>query len=353
MPRRAGRRTNLALLGLLVAVFVTGALAFGVGVPGPSLVVTVAHGVAGLALVLLVPWKRVVARRGLRRARRPGGGAVPAAGLMLAGVVVVAVASGVVHALGGSSPVAGVTAMQVHVTAALVAIPVVLAHVVRHPQRPHRTDLSRRTLLRTGLLGGSAALTYGAVEGAAGALGLPGADRRVTGSYERGSGDPAAMPVTQWLDDEVPDPETERGSRVQPVSLVVAGDVRHVDPGRFGRAGDDVRAVLDCTGGWWAEQLWGGIRLDRLLAETWGRLPDTTRSLLVVSTTGYSRRFPISDASRLLLATRAGGRPLSLGHGAPVRLVAVGRRGFWWVKWVRRVEVSDAPSWWQPPFPLT
>ena len=47
------------------------------------------------------------------------------------------------------------------------------------------------------------------------------------------------------------------------------------------------------------------------------------------------------------------GRPLSHGHGFPARLVAPGRRGFWWVKWVTDIEVSDRPWWWQSPFPLT
>ncbi len=32
-------------------------------------------------------------------------------------------------------------------------------------------------------------------------------------------------------------------------------------------------------------------------------------------------------------------RPLSHEHGAPVRLVAPGRRGFQWVTWVVRIEV--------------
>jgi DMSO/TMAO reductase YedYZ molybdopterin-dependent catalytic subunit len=67
--------------------------------------------------------------------------------------------------------------------------------------------------------------------------------------------------------------------------------------------------------------------------------------------TGYRRRFPVSDLPRLLLATRAAGEVLAAGHGAPLRLVAPGRRGYWWVKWVTRVEVVDGPWWWQPPFP--
>jgi len=49
----------------------------------------------------------------------------------------------------------------------------------------------------------------------------------------------------------------------------------------------------------------------------------------------------------------AAAAPLSLGHGGPLRLVAPGRRGFWWVKWVTEVVVDDRPAWWQPPFPLT
>ncbi|WP_413229304.1 molybdopterin-dependent oxidoreductase [Goekera deserti] len=68
---------------------------------------------------------------------------------------------------------------------------------------------------------------------------------------------------------------------------------------------------------------------------------------------GLRHRFPLDDLDRLLLATDAGDAPLAARHGAPVRLVAPGRRGFWWVKWVTSVELSDRPPWWQSPFPLS
>ena len=75
-------------------------------------------------------------------------------------------------------------------------------------------------------------------------------------------------------------------------------------------------------------------------------------SILVTSVTGYRRRFPVADAQALWLATSVQGRPLTPGTGAPVRLVAPNRRGFWWVKWVDSVELSDAPAYAQSPFPL-
>ena len=73
---------------------------------------------------------------------------------------------------------------------------------------------------------------------------------------------------------------------------------------------------------------------------------------MIKSVTGFNRRFSIDDAGKLLLATHISGEPLSTGHGFPLRLVAPGHRGYCWVKWVSRIEVSSKPSWWQPPLPL-
>jgi hypothetical protein len=55
----AARRTNLELLVLLVAALGTGALAFATGT-SIGWGVTVAHGVVGLGLVVLSPWKALM-----------------------------------------------------------------------------------------------------------------------------------------------------------------------------------------------------------------------------------------------------------------------------------------------------
>jgi DMSO/TMAO reductase YedYZ molybdopterin-dependent catalytic subunit len=57
------------------------------------------------------------------------------------------------------------------------------------------------------------------------------------------------------------------------------------------------------------------------------------------SVTGYRWSLPLAEARDALLATDVDGERLSHGHGFPARLVAPGRRGFQWVKWVETVEV--------------
>ncbi|MDP8959839.1 MAG: molybdopterin-dependent oxidoreductase [Actinomycetota bacterium] len=335
----AGRRTNLALFGLLGVAFATGALAFGVGTEWANRAVVVAHGLAGLAIVALAPWKSLIARRGLRRER-----AGRAASLVFSVLVVLALAFGFLHSTGLAVRLGPVSAMQLHVGAALVALPLAGWHVLarRVPARP--ADLSRRNLLRGGALLGMAGLAYASLEGLMRAGSWPGAERRFTGSHETGSFRPSAMPVTQWLDDTVPQMEPD-GWRLEVGASAGRRSWTYQEVNAFA---DRLQATLDCTGGWFATQEWEGALLERLL-------PPGAQggSLLVRSVTGYARRLPVGDLPHLLLATRVGGEPLSAGHGFPARLVVPGRRGFWWVKWVVEVVVDDRPWWAQLPFPLT
>lgn len=330
--RRAGRRTNLALFIALTGSFVTGWLAFGIGTPVPAAITSISHGVTGLALVVLIPWKNAVVGRAPRKA---------IASLVLLGVIVLCVVAGIVAVLGGFRTYAGLTPMQFHVGAALIAVPLLGWHVLRHRRRqgPRRTDLARRHMLQTAGLAAGAGLAYLAVEAVGRVTGSPAAERRQTGSHQL---DPAQIPVTIWLLDDVPalDPLAHR--------IAVAGRVysraelaEHPDAG-------EIQATLDCTNGWYAEATWRAVRLSDLLPAEHLR---HARSIRVTSTTGYVRSFPAADGGALWLATGFEGAPLSAGHGGPVRLLAPGRRGFWWVKWVGTVEVSDDLWWWQFPFP--
>jgi DMSO/TMAO reductase YedYZ molybdopterin-dependent catalytic subunit len=327
-----GARTNLALLGLLALAFVTGWLAFAFGTT-PARWSLVVHAAGGFAILALLPWKSMIARRGLGRPR-PGRWA----SVLLGVLVLVSLVAGLLHSTGWLVYLGSLTAMEFHVGAALAAVPLAIWHVVARHVRVRATDLSRRGVLRAGAVVAGAAVAYAASEVVIRASGMPGAARRFTGSYEAGSFEPALMPVSSWILDDIP--------RIDVRVWRLTADERSWSYGELFAFDDRLTATLDCTGGFFSTQEWSGVRLDRLIDRGRGL------SIRVVSATGYDRRFPIQRASSLLLATRFGGQALDPGHGFPARLVVPDGRGFWWVKWVSAIEVEDLPHWWQPPFPL-
>jgi DMSO/TMAO reductase YedYZ molybdopterin-dependent catalytic subunit len=331
------RLTNTALLAALVLAFGTGVGAVATGSAHGRWVV-VGHGAVGVLLVLLIPAKSRIVRYAARRAR-----ASRWVSYAFAALCVITLVLGFGYASGLVRSVFGIAGMWLHVATALMLAPLAVWHILARRARPRRTDLSRRTLLRAGTLVGLAAAGYAATAVAVPLAGLPGARRRFTGSYETGSFRPAAMPNTIWLRDTVPD--------IDPVTWrLTVSDVNGQNAftlSDLAARGNELRATLDCTSGWYAVQDWTGVPLIGLVREV-----GQARSILVRSVTGYWVRFPVRDLEHLLLATGAGGEPLSVGHGFPLRLVAPGRRGYWWVKWVDRIELETEPWWLQPPFPL-
>ena len=331
------RITNLTLLLALLITFATGIGAVANGSASGRWVV-IGHGVAAMMVVLLIPWKSAVIRRGLRRARHSRW-----ASLLLALLAVTTILAGLGYTTGLVRSIGGVRGMWIHVAAALALVPLAGWHVLARHTRPRKADLSRRVLLRTGMLTAAAAGVYVATASAARLTGLPGLDRRFTGSYEAGSFDPASMPRYIWLNDSIPTVDADRWRLT-----VIDGDGQYqLTLADLSAYHSRLRALLDCTSGWYAEQDWTGAPVSALLRDF-----GDAQSLFVHSVTGYWIRFPVDEVDRLLLATAVGGQPLIPGHGFPVRLVAPGRRGFWWVKWVDRIELQSTPPWWQPPFPL-
>src|SRR5262249_47799233 len=148
-----------------------------------------------------------------------------------------------------------------------------------------------------------------------------------------------AFPTSSWVADapRVIDQKSWRlelgGAVARPRTLTYADLATYTD---------EIEATLDCTGGFYSMQRWSGARIGALLEETLP-LPDVSW-VRFVAVTGYRWSLPLDEARSALLAARVGGEPLSHEHGAPARLVAPGRRGFQWVKWVVRIEALTGPD---------
>jgi DMSO/TMAO reductase YedYZ molybdopterin-dependent catalytic subunit len=329
--RQGGRRVDLVLVLLLLVGVLTGIGANTIGVNWPLDLIQL-HAGAALAVLLIAPWKYVVIRRGLGRTRRRR--SVKALSIALAVFVLLTIASGLVHSTGHLEFVGPLTLMQIHVGAAVAALVVVAAHFFLHAVRPRRADADRRALLRLAVLGAGAAVAAGAWDAGAATR------RRFTGSVPK-----ARLEVTSWINDSVQHLDPAQWTlRIGPATFDLAA-VSALPHERF-------TAILDCTSGWYSPQQWDGVRLSVLL-DAAGVSPGGWRSVQVRSATGYTRWFGAGTLDQVWLATGVDGQALPYGHGYPARIVAPGRRGFWWVKWVSSVQTSARPPWAQSFFPLS
>ena len=344
----SARATNHAILFLLSIELLSGLLSFTVGRPDGEWVFWL-HGIAGFSLLGLVIWKyRIVWRSFQRR----GLAAETIGSIVLTLLFIGVLTSGALWAIIGRGSLdvpfyGNMRLLVIHTALGLaLTIPLIVHAAMRWPRRVKPTDFTnRRAALRLLAVALGGLILW---QGASAAAPLVGQRPRFTGSRADASGQGNAHPVTQWLFDRRQRIDADQW-RLSIVGRVSNPSVYSLDE-LTAVARHHARATLDCTGGWYTIQDWSGVRLSDLLAAA---SPDSAaESVVIESVTGFNRRFPIRDTDQLLLATRVAGEPLSSGHGYPLRLVAPGRRGYHWVKWVTKVEVSDKPSWWQSPLPL-
>jgi hypothetical protein len=297
------------------------------------------HRALGVLLLVLLASKADIVRKSLRRRlgrARPDRSVALGATAGLGSLGSMAFGLAWVFNLVSFDSLWGYSPLNLHVYLGLGLLPLMLLHLCqRWERRPRVGDLlTRRSALQLMWLSAGALVGWRLLEDGTAARTVNGS-RRPSGSKHAGSFSGNAFPTTIWLLDGVPsiDPASwrlELAGRLDQPGLVSYAELLS-PPLR------EMRAVLDCTGGWWSEQYWQGVPLGVLLADR-GIRPGAT-AVAVVSITGHRWWFPLDEVRGMLLGTHVGGEPLAPAHGYPVRLVAPGRRGFQWVKWVGRIDV--------------
>jgi len=321
------RLVDWSILACVLLETLTGIVSLGAGAAEQWPLFWV-HRVVGLTLVVLLFFKLRRVKPRLSRGRWDRSTPIS---ILTAVVALAALASGAAWVLGVDVDLGFWTLLNLHIGLGLLVVPLVLLHLRSRFRRVRRVDFEgRRTALQYGtfLVGGALALR--AQEALNGLTGSAGATRRFTGSKPvEGPG----FPVTSWVADD-PDPIDTDAWRLRVGGLSASSIELSYDELE---TGDDVRALLDCTSGWYTVEDWRGVRLGALLDEV--AVDPAARWVTVHSVTGYRWSFPIDEARGFVLATHVGGERLTHGHGFPLRLVAPDRRGFQWVKWVTEIEV--------------
>jgi hypothetical protein len=329
---------------LVLAMAATGLLTLRAGTPEAGWLFTL-HGVLAGSLLATV---LVKIRRSAPRAARGRHWGRLVLGLLVASLVSASMIAGYAWVAGGAilsiglPAIGSMTVLTIHVWIGLVLLPILVLHLLPrrwHLLRPGRRMadtaigrlLSRRSMI-TGL--GLLVVSTATFAGAELLDRWRGGERRFTGSRWLTAG--ALPPSTTFFGEPTPEVDVDRWR------LLVTGRVAL--PGEFALAGlralgeRDVRATLDCTSGWAFDATWRGVPLAWVL-----RVVGVSRQATTVevrSVTGWTSSFPIPEVPGLLLATGVEGRSLPAGNGAPCRLVASGRRGLDWVKWIAEVRVS-------------
>jgi DMSO/TMAO reductase YedYZ molybdopterin-dependent catalytic subunit len=339
VPRRL---TNLLLLVLAAGLALSGLLGWispdATADPWYTL-----HRLFGVGLLLTLFWKVPIVRGSLsRRLARPALRRTTVPGLLTGLSALGALGLGVgwtfgllqVESFGGYSP------LNVHVELGLLLLPMLGWHLSRRWERKPplpRLLAQRRALLQFGALSVGTAVGWRLLDAmVAGEVQAGG--RRASASRHVGSFTGNAFTAEIWQFDGVPllDPEAWRLELAEPSGHVATLSLAQLEA--LPRAIMDV--VLDCTGGWWTEQRWTGWRVEDVIGLAgWPELSAGAGMAEVVAVTGHRWAFPLADLNAMLLATHVGDEPISPGHGAPVRLIAPGRRGMQWVKWVSRIEI--------------
>jgi DMSO/TMAO reductase YedYZ molybdopterin-dependent catalytic subunit len=99
--------------------------------------------------------------------------------------------------------------------------------------------------------------------------------------------------------------------------------------------------TLHCVEGWEVTALWEGVRIKDILEEAgYNR---SAQVLIFYAQDGYTTSLPLSYIlnNNITIAFKVNGLVLPADRGFPFRLVAEGKLGYKWIKWITKIEVSN------------
>ena len=342
---------NIVLLLLIILQFVTGFFGFTNGRPDNRWLLWL-HGIGAYAITWILLWKSSIVLQVYQRGTGLNWRRIAFAVMLM--LLFATLLFGLLWTFNGPQYLFGFSLVTLHIFLAVPLLLIMAWHawhlrwIFRVPQA-----VGRRTFLRAlgaGLAGLGLWWTSGRLKAW---QTLPGSRRRFTGSYETGSFT-GNFPKVSWIADR-PSPInpdawqlTISGAVEQSLTLSYQELLEMVETELS--ADTSVTAVLDCTGGWYSEQVWSGVPVGRLLDLV--RPTEEALSVTFEAISGYKRRFNLREAREYVLATAVAGQLLPHGHGFPARLVAPGQRGVNWVKWVSHIRLNTTGKHWQLPLPL-
>ena len=100
-------------------------------------------------------------------------------------------------------------------------------------------------------------------------------------------------------------------------------------------------ATLNCVEGWSVTILWDGVPVRDILAAA-GPEPGATTAIFYAAD-GYSTSFPLSylEDNDIIMAYAMNNVTMPAERGYPFQLVAEGKWGYKWIKWVTGIELTN------------
>jgi cytochrome b subunit of formate dehydrogenase len=298
------------------------------------------HRAAGFSLIILLPFKAATIYRSIRggMGKTLDRSAVLISSLILAVLILIIIASGLMWMwrLGPYSSLRQ-TLLAWHWILAVLTSPLLILHIWRRWPRPQKNDLlTRRSALKLIALAGASFMFSWLATLLAEAQSTQDRPRRFTGSRGFGSYSGNAFPSTGEATVVL-----DAGSWQLAIDGAVRSPLAFTYPELLAMQQKTLTEAIDCHNGWFSMQDWQGIPLNSLLERAGAK--QNVSGVRLVSATGLSNTHPIEEAREILLATHVSGEVLAPSHGYPLRAVIPGRRGWFWLKWLTKIEVMEGP----------